>query len=398
MTDLHIHLAQARKNRGLTQLELSQKLMVSRQTISHWENGRMQPDDASLEKLYELFPELKSESEPAPASVSPTTRLPYRTAAVLAAVTALVLLLLFLLPRPQPETTVQATSSDELLALYRPADKPLEWYLTPQPNEKGKAYLNIVLQEEQTRLTGEGIPEWHSTWFITEANGIPFTLRKQTISYFDMEAELITQITYVGDELLFPYPSLTVTSQDAFMCSDAMGVNGSHWFCLYLEGTDANGNILSFGRAVELLDELEQPETLADYQAKHPSLDVSFSPSPCISIADDFYDRGEGFEWLSSFTNTGNSTLTLTSVDTAWFNHDQYLFTEHFTPDFYCLYYDFEDAVLAPGESMTLDEGMPIQYHDFTHIAYRVTAVDENGKEITASGMNEFVLREGVKR
>ena len=85
-------------------------------------------------------------------------------------------------------------------------------------------------------------------------------------------------------------------------------------------------------------------------------------------------------------------------MDTAWFNRDQYLFTEHYDPEFYCLYYDFEDAVLAPGESMTLDEGMPIQYHDFTHIAYRVTAVDENGEEIAASGMNEFVLREGVKR
>lgn len=396
MTNFHTRLAQARRRQGMTQLQLAQKMQISRQTISHWENGRMQPNEDSLAMLYDLFPELKLENQAVPKTAPHSSHTLLKAAVVLAAVAALALL--FLWPTPQPETTVQATSSDELLALYRPADQPLEWYFTPQPNEPDKAYLNIVLQEEQTLLTGENIPEWHSTWFITEENGIPFTLRKQTISYFDIDGQMITQITYVGDELLFPYPSLTVTSQDAFMSSDAMGVNGSHWFCLYLEGTDANGNTLAFGRAVELLDELEPPEALSDYQAKHPSLDVSFSPSPCVSIQDDYYDRGEGFEWLSIFTNTGEIALTITNVDTAWFNHEKYLFSEHYNPEFYCLYYDLQDAVLAPGESMTLDEGMPIQYDDFTHIAYRVTAVDENGNEITACGMNEFVLREGVKR
>lgn len=53
---------------------------------------------------------------------------------------------------------------------------------------------------------------------------------------------------------------------------------------------------------------------------------------------------------------------------------------------------------IEPGQSIVLDEGMPIQYVDFTHIGYRVTAVDEAGNEYQAAALNEFLLREGVTR
>ena len=44
-----------RRARGMTQEQLAQEMNVSRQTISHWENGRAQPDIDMLKKLYRVL-------------------------------------------------------------------------------------------------------------------------------------------------------------------------------------------------------------------------------------------------------------------------------------------------------------------------------------------------------
>ena len=51
------HLAYLRKNHGLTQDELAEKIGVSRQAVSHWECGVAMPDVGvllDLSKLYEM--------------------------------------------------------------------------------------------------------------------------------------------------------------------------------------------------------------------------------------------------------------------------------------------------------------------------------------------------------
>ncbi|WP_054660276.1 helix-turn-helix domain-containing protein [Secundilactobacillus kimchicus] len=48
-------LGRARNNQQLTQLEVAQRLHVSRQTISNWETGRSYPDIASLLSLADLY-------------------------------------------------------------------------------------------------------------------------------------------------------------------------------------------------------------------------------------------------------------------------------------------------------------------------------------------------------
>ena len=48
-------LREARQERGLTQEELSERLHVSRQTISNWENQRSYPDIISLIALSDLY-------------------------------------------------------------------------------------------------------------------------------------------------------------------------------------------------------------------------------------------------------------------------------------------------------------------------------------------------------
>lgn len=48
-------LKDARLSAGLTQEQLAEQIMVSRQTISNWENGKSLPDIVSIIKLSDLY-------------------------------------------------------------------------------------------------------------------------------------------------------------------------------------------------------------------------------------------------------------------------------------------------------------------------------------------------------
>ena len=48
-------IKEARVNAGLTQEQVAEKIMVSRQTISNWENGKSLPDIISIMKLSDLY-------------------------------------------------------------------------------------------------------------------------------------------------------------------------------------------------------------------------------------------------------------------------------------------------------------------------------------------------------
>lgn len=48
-------LKEERKNTGMTQDQVAEKIMVSRVTLSHWENGKSLPDIVSLISLSDLY-------------------------------------------------------------------------------------------------------------------------------------------------------------------------------------------------------------------------------------------------------------------------------------------------------------------------------------------------------
>ena len=48
-------LKKARKNIGMSQNEVAEELMLSRQTISKWELGKSISDEASLDSLYQCL-------------------------------------------------------------------------------------------------------------------------------------------------------------------------------------------------------------------------------------------------------------------------------------------------------------------------------------------------------
>ncbi len=48
-------IRKAREENGITQAEASERLLVSRQTISNWENERSLPDILSVMRMSELY-------------------------------------------------------------------------------------------------------------------------------------------------------------------------------------------------------------------------------------------------------------------------------------------------------------------------------------------------------
>lgn len=55
MKPLNQRISDARKALGMTQEQVAETMNVSRQTVSHWENGRMQPDETTAQQLFELL-------------------------------------------------------------------------------------------------------------------------------------------------------------------------------------------------------------------------------------------------------------------------------------------------------------------------------------------------------
>lgn len=52
---IEVKLKDARIQAGLTQEQVAEKIMVSRQTISNWENGKSLPDIVSIMNLSDLY-------------------------------------------------------------------------------------------------------------------------------------------------------------------------------------------------------------------------------------------------------------------------------------------------------------------------------------------------------
>lgn len=55
MTTFAKRITAARKEKKLTQEQVAQAMGVSRQTVSHWENGRVEPTQEQREALCRLL-------------------------------------------------------------------------------------------------------------------------------------------------------------------------------------------------------------------------------------------------------------------------------------------------------------------------------------------------------
>lgn len=53
--DISERIRQKRKENGLTQAQLAEKLYITQQAVCDWENGRKQPDYANIDRIAEAL-------------------------------------------------------------------------------------------------------------------------------------------------------------------------------------------------------------------------------------------------------------------------------------------------------------------------------------------------------
>ena len=186
-------LRQRRKDRKLTQEQLAEKVHVSRQTISNWENGRANPDYEMLKTLAEVLdttltellgveeepeelerpaelPQETAESVPdaqeqTPASPKPQKRAGWPVLVWCALGIALVLAV---------QSAVDWWQSRPV-----PSPYPPEWFMEEMPVTEGQAHIMMSVLETPVRSSGysQGIGyRWNYQVYVRETNGVGFTI------------------------------------------------------------------------------------------------------------------------------------------------------------------------------------------------------------------------------
>ena len=353
MPSLNQSIADARRALGMTQEQVAAAMNVSRQTVSHWENGRVVPDEATRKQLFALLQIQEEEQQPAPdpaPAPAPVRRRLWPLAAAFLCGVALTLAVVYglipaLTPEPQPAVapvvteapTPEATAlSDETPvpdepedgALY-PPDFPAEWYREPAENIEGQAYLHISPWQSPVLLTPvEDAPFpyiWNVVYTMEETNGVPFTIKRMTEVFFDENGD-------IGDIYVMGHTEATNFFQDeALQPHKVYSYNigrpacGDTGYGLALEGVDENGNERAFYLYVPLSQEIEKqltPEDFAPAVREEGKAFIAMIPesNPFPLVQDDFFDGGQGWYFPLEIQNETDIPFTPDQLTYALFS------------------------------------------------------------------------------
>ena len=407
MPSLNQRIADARRALGMTQEQVAAAMNISRQTVSHWENGRVTPDEATRKQLFALLQIPEEEPQPAPA---PARRRLWPLAAAFLCGVALTLAVVYglipaLTPEPQPvaapvvtevpapdatvlpdETPVPGETEDAPLL---PPDFPPEWYREPAENIEGQAYLHISPWQSPVLLTPvEDAPfpyVWNVVFSMEETNGVPFTITRMTEVFFNENGE-------IGDVYIMGHAEATDFFQDeALQPHKSYAYNigrpacGDTGYGLALEGVDENGYERAFSLYVPLSQEIEKqltPEDFAPAVREEGKAFIAMTPesNPFPLVQDAFFDGGQGWYFNMEIQNETDIPFTPGQMTLALFSKgnmysvinmpgslvQEWLGAERFVKDESSLSYR-DAACLQPVDQMGL----------------RLTGTDDGGNELT---------------
>ena len=249
-------LHEVRKARDFTQDQLAKEMNVSRQTISHWENGRAVPDIDTVKHLSQVLDYnflavegMTEEAQPAPEAeeipaqpeeesaqempVQQTENAPRKRRFVLPAVLGVVLLC--------------AVVVVCLLMNGKSSGEHAQVSIVPMENPVHAIYCDDY---------PDGVG-WLYEFRIEETAGIPFTVHQlDSIIINDNGGEGTHSFT--GEDVAQWWGSDTLVQNSpqslggGFPLQDVKGVR------IVLSGTDANGNELTFEGSLELSKEIAE--------------------------------------------------------------------------------------------------------------------------------------------
>ncbi len=249
MQPLNQRITEERKALGMTQEQVAEAMNVSRQTVSHWEHGRVQPDETTAKQLFELLNIQESEMK------QPKKRGTWKlVAAFLCGVFTTLVVVYGFLPLLSPEQgeskqpelmNTPSVSAQNVIVPYS-----WEWFLQADVNEPDKAFIQFVPMESPVLLVEDSSFKaqyvWKIWFTIQEMNGIPFTVEKFTQVYFNQEKGIKDRYELIGDECMRYWANLTFEGNSMQGYNTNRTVGGDIGYGAALEGKDANGNELTF--------------------------------------------------------------------------------------------------------------------------------------------------------
>lgn len=384
MTNFPERLAQARKARKMTQAELAQKMDVSRQMVSHWENGRVIPNEETVRQLRDLL-DIPEEKLQAPARRGLSRWLP--VAAACAALSVAVVLCTPLLQRSMARNNAtQAAAAQTAQKNVTPISTSLEWYQGEDENEPGKAYVKFIPTETEAKICSrekEG-PQvgWDVHFVYQEQNGIRFTPEKWTAVIFNADRSVRWTRTDMANEI--NYERLLLPNVPNTMGS-FIPVDASIGYGIAVEGTDENGNRLVFHGYIPLSQEEEKVYVPADFQAEQtPEAGKAFLTATPVQqvVTPVYFERynGDGWEMDAEFKNTSDVPFTVKGLISFLFRGEEISFRNSYLAEQMLYWEELSDLTLQPGESFAHGSQCPVQ--DLTGIGYLVYGTDANGNDL----------------
>lgn len=413
MPSLNQSIADARRALGMTQEQVAAAMNVSRQTVSHWENGRVVPDEATRKQLFALLQIQEEEQQPAPdpaPAPAPVRRRLWPLAAAFLCGVALTLAVVYglipaLTPEPQPavapvvteaptpeatalpdETPVPDETEDSALL---PAEFPAEWYREPVENIEGQAYLHISPWQSPVLLTPvEDAPfpyVWNVVFSVEETNGVPFTIKRMTEVFFDENGE-------IGDVYVMGHAEATSFFQDealqphkVYSYNIGRPVCGDTGYGLALEGVDENGNERAFSLYVPLSQEIEKqltPEDFAPAAQEEGKAFIAMTPesNPFPLVKDDFFDGGQGWYFNLEIQNETDIPFTPDQLTYALFSEGQ-MYSVINVPGSLVQEWMGAESFVKGESSLSYRDAACLQPVD--QMGLRLTGTDAQGNELT---------------
>lgn len=249
MENIGEKIMQARKTKGMTQDALAQLVNVSRQTVSHWENGRAMPDVATAAQLSKVLDVdfLADEAAVQSPEAVPTVQESVQETQEQTDGR-------FVNPPKQPNQRKRIAVICAAVVIIVAAVIAIVLPMMP----KAQAQIELSYPPENAYMMKEddGFVGWMIHFYSTNVSDVPFTPTYAQAKWYE------------GDKLNGSSPAIDYEFMRNWMESDAL-VKGETPLDLYcgtdklnvdrgvfiISGTDANGHELKFSISIDLIHE-----------------------------------------------------------------------------------------------------------------------------------------------
>lgn len=323
MTTFSERMTAARKDKKLTQDQVAQALGVSRQLVSHWENGRVEPTQEQREAICKLLDIPMDAPKP-----TPLHKRILAAAALIAFVAILVMAVYPIYKSRRAGTTAEAAVQET----QAPQGEKYSWEWFQQPDaqpQEGQAYVELTTAEKPLMLIESGDDAkpylWNILIYAQETNGVPFTMEKITEVFFNNEKLPMYTGEMTGDEIAWYWYTTRLEQGDFVNYSTNRLADGGIGYGVAVEGKDDNGNELTFKLYIPFSSEIKPELTPEDFTGEaEPQENQAFirltpEQNPAAITQDAFFQGGKGWFFNVSMQNESDVAFVPESVTVAYF-------------------------------------------------------------------------------